>query len=171
MDQFIPYLGNDDVIEGFCGKEYRLVNGIGSIVGSRRREEAFGWYKKKGFTFETLVHHTAVLARDVVLSEGTQIMAGAIIQAGASIGTNAIINTRASVDHDGRIGNHVHVAPGAILCGNVTVGDSAYVGAGSTIIQGIRLSDNCIVAAGAVVIRDVASSQKVYGVPAREGQR
>ncbi len=34
-----------------------------------------------------------------------------------------IINTRASVDHDCELGDFVHVGPGAVITGSVTVGN------------------------------------------------
>ena len=48
-------------------------------------------------------------------------MAGVVIQSGSVIGDNVIVNTNASVDHDCRIGQHVHLAPGVVVCGNVCV--------------------------------------------------
>jgi len=75
-------------------------------------------------------------------------MAGVVIQPGCAIGENSIINTRAGVDHDCRIGHDVHVAPGATLCGTVTVEDGAFIGAGATVIQGLRVGARAVVECG-----------------------
>ena len=58
---------------------------------------------------------------------------------------NTIINTSCSIDHDCKIGNDVHIAPGSTLCGNVHVGNNAFIGVGSKIIQGLSIKNNAFV--------------------------
>lgn len=164
----IPIIGDEGAVLSFAGDSVHLVNGIGTVRVSLLRRRLYDSFKSKGYCFATVVHASAVVAPNVVLAEGAQIMAGAVLQTGCRIGENAIINTRVAVDHDCVIGNHVHVSPGATLCGDVVVGDGSHVGAGSTVIQGIRIGRDSMVAAGAVVIRDVPDNATVAGVPARE---
>lgn len=95
-------------------------------------------------------------------------MAGAVIQPDVTIGANVLINTRASVDHDCRIGDHAHLAPGTTLCGGVCVGHTTHIGAGATVIQGVQIGNRCLIGAGSLVLRDVADGKKAYGVPAKE---
>ena len=100
----------------------------------------------------TLVHPSAVLPAGNYhdYSMGTQIMAGAVIQPYVTMGCNVLINTRASVDHGCHIDDHVHIAPGAILCGDVTVGEGAFVGAGAVGTEGANVPPNSFVKAGSV---------------------
>ena len=163
-----PVLGGDEVLDTLDRTGVRLVNGLGSVGLPGRREELFEHLKGKGFSFASVVHPAAVVAADVELGEGVQVMAGALVQTGSSIGANSIINTRASVDHDCRIGRHVHVAPGVTLSGNVTVGEGSHLGTGATAIQGVTIGAGALIAAGAVVVGEVAAGKKVRGVPARE---
>jgi UDP-perosamine 4-acetyltransferase len=144
-----------------------LVNGVGTIGKPERRRAAFNSYRGAGFTFLQVVHPSAIVASDVVLDEGAQIMARAVLQPGVRIGANTIVNTGAILDHDVSIGDHAHVAPGACLAGGVRVGDASHIGAGATIIQNIWIKDGALVGAGAVVIADVAEAVTVVGVPAR----
>ena len=65
------------------------------------------------------------------------------------------------------IGDFSHIAPGAVLCGNVKVGRKSFIGAGAVIRQGIIIGDNVMVGAGAVVIRDVPDNTTVVGNPQR----
>jgi UDP-perosamine 4-acetyltransferase len=163
----VPVIGEDDAVLLHPADSVRLVNALGSVGVSKGRRILFQKMKEKGYYFYLVVHPSAVIAEDVVLSEGAQVMAGAVIQPGTHIGRNAIVNTRASIDHDCRIGDHVHVAPGATLSGGVAVGSGAHIGTGATIIQGITIGSDSMVAAGAVVVRDVADGTTVKGVPAR----
>lgn len=164
----VPVLGGDKEVLAFAPEEVRLVNGIGSVRVSVLRHQLYENFKNMGYFFERVVHASAIVASDVVLDEGAQIMAGVVLQTGCHIGENVIINTRAAVDHDCVIGSHAHVSPGAILCGNVEVGEGSHIGAGATVIQGVRIGCNCTVAAGAVVIRDIPDGLTVAGLPAKE---
>lgn len=164
----VPIVGDDDAVLGMAADSLLLVNGVGSVRVSAARRRLYESFKAKGYRFATVVHVSAIVAADVALAEGAQIMAGSVLQTGSRIGENAIINTRVAVDHDCEIGNHVHVSPGATLCGGVVVGDGAHIGAGATVIQGVRIGSNCMVAAGAVVIRDIPDGVTVAGVPAKE---
>ena len=166
----IPIIGGDESVLAFARDSVRLVNGVGTVRVSQLPRQLYDSFRSKGYRFAVVVHASAVVASDVMLAEGAQIMAGAVLQTGCRIGENAIINTRVAVDHDCVIGDHVHVSPGATLCGNVTVGEGSHIGAGATVIQGIRIGRNSMVAAGAVVIRDIADNVTVAGVPAKEMQ-
>ncbi len=163
----IPILGGDEIVGKFSPAETLLVNGIGSVGLSIIRQQIFIRFKEIGYNFATVIHPSAVIASDVVLGEGTQVMAGAIIQPGCCIGNNTIINTRTSVDHDCMIGAHVHIAPGVTLSGGVTIGEASHIGTGAIIIQGIIIGRQSVVGAGSLLLKDVCSLDTVVGVPAK----
>ena len=167
----VPVLGGDDLVGEFPPSEVLLVNGLGSVGAPVGRRRLFERFKEMGYSFASVVHPSAVVAADVELGEGAQIMAGAVIQPGSRIGCNAIINTRASVDHDCLVGAHVHIAPGVTLSGGVTVGEASHLGTGATVIQGRRIGAESVIGAGALVLNDVAPAVTVVGVPARMVER
>jgi UDP-perosamine 4-acetyltransferase len=115
----------------------------------------------------TAVHPWACVERDVVLGPGTVVFAGAVIQPGSQIGAHVIVNTGARIDHDARIGDFSHVAPGCTLAGNVELRSGVFLGAGSTVVPGSRLGAWSTVGAGAAVVEEVAAGAIVVGVPAR----
>jgi UDP-perosamine 4-acetyltransferase len=129
-------------------KAVRLANGVASTQTTAARRDLYLRYKQQGYAFATLVHPSAVVAGDVVLGDGVQVMAGAVVQPGVALGENALVNTRASVDHDCRIAEHAHIAPGAVLCGAVRVGAGAHVGAGALVIQNVSIGAGALIAAG-----------------------
>lgn len=165
----VPVLGGDEEVMKYPVETIQLVNGVGSVRVNPLRRQLFEHFKSKGYRFASVVHPSAIIAIDVVLSEGVQIMAGAVIQAGCHVGMNTVINTGSIVDHDCHIGDHAHISPGVTLSGGVRVGENAHIGTGATVIQGIQIGRNSLVAAGAVVIRDVPEDVTVAGVPAKEG--
>ena len=164
-------LGSDAELMNRPRNSVLLINGIGTTGDPHRRRAVFEKFRAAGFSFATVVHPSAVLAGDVILGEGAQIMAGAFVQPGARIGANTIVNTGAIVDHDSAIGDHVHLAPGACFAADVVCGASSHVGAGATVIQGIRIGADALIAAGAVVVDDVAAGAVVMGIPARPMRR
>lgn len=163
----IPVIGGDDIVLKYSHEKILLINGLGSIKATTRRKQLYEHYKNLGYSFANVIHPSAVVAPDVKFQEGVQIMAGAIIQPGSSIGQDTIINTKTSIDHDCIIGDHVHLAPGVTLSGNVRVGNGVHVGTGATVIQGIRIENGSLIGAGAVVLRDVPEGSTVLGVPAK----
>jgi UDP-perosamine 4-acetyltransferase len=163
----IGVMGNDEVILNYPASTVQLVNGIGSTGSTANRRSLFEDFKKRGYAFATVIHPSAVISNDVKTAEGGQIMAGAVIQTGSSIGKNTIVNTRVSIDHDCSIGDHVHLAPGAILSGEVQVGDMAHIGTGAVVIQGVKVGAGSVVGAGAVVIENVPDNTTVVGIPAK----
>jgi len=163
----VPVLGADDALLKFSIAEVGVINGLGQLVGERRRQALFLRFSGLGYTFPPLVHPAAWVAPCVVLAPGVQVMAGAVLQPSCTIGANTIINTRAGIDHDCHIGADVHIAPGATLCGGVTVGDGAFVGAGATVIQGIAIGAGAVIGAGATLVRNASAGARVLGAPVR----
>ncbi len=152
----VSVLGGNAELEAAPPETFDLANGVGQLVGSDVRRRLHEHFKQLGFRFATLVHPAAWVADGVDMADGVQIMAGAIVQPGCSIGEGSVINTLAGVDHDCTIGRHVHVAPGATLCGTVDIADGAFVGAGAVVIQNRRVGTGAVIAAGATAARDVA---------------
>lgn len=163
----VTVLGGDNIVDNFLQSEILLVNGLGSLSVPTKRKGLFDHYRSSGYSFATIIHPSAIIASDVIIKEGAQIMAGVVIQPGCLIGSNSIINTCASLDHDCLIGNNVHIAPGVTLSGGVTVGQDSHIGTGATVIQGINIGSYSVVGAGSVVIRDVNDRTSVVGVPAK----
>lgn len=163
----IPVLGGDDTLSGHPVGSIVLANGIGSTGKITTRRRTFESFKEKGYEFLTVIHPSAILAGDVTLGEGAQVMAGAVLQPGVRIGRNAIVNTRASVDHDCVIGEHTHIAPGATLSGGIKTGEAVHIGAGATVIQGLQIGAGSVAAAGSVVLEDIPAGATVAGAPAK----
>jgi sugar O-acyltransferase (sialic acid O-acetyltransferase NeuD family) len=157
-----PCLGrDDDLAQQWPPSRVELVNALGSTRTTRTRRAAYERFAAAGYRFPSLVHPSAVLAPDVTLASGVQVMAGAIVQTGVRVAENSILNTGVLVDHDCDVGPHAHLAPGVTLSGSVLVGPSAHVGTGATVVQGVRLGSACLVGAGSVVVRDVPGGATV----------
>lgn len=164
----ISILGGDAALDALEPGSIELVNGLGQLVGGTGRQKVFQRLRARGFRFPVLVHPLAWVDSTARLEEGVQIMAGAIIQADVVIGANSIINTRAGIDHDCRLGEDVHVAPGATLCGGVQVEKGAFIGSGATVIQGLTVGTEAVVGAGATLTRNLEARQVLFGPAGRK---
>ena len=155
----LDVLGNDDELFSYSPREVVLANGIGALPGKVFRWKLASQMREKGFQFTRVIHPSATIAADVIVGEGAQVMAGSIIQPGSSIGQDSIVNTRVSVDHDCKIGENCHLAPGVILSGCVNIGKGAHLGTGSTVIQNISIGANSTVSAGSIVYKDLINDK------------
>ncbi len=163
----VPIVGHEDEVFALNPNDLLLVNGLGTIEATSQRHDLYTKFKNAGFHFHSVVHPSAVVAEDVVLEEGVQVMASVTIQPGTVVGENTILNTSCSIDHDCTIKRSCHIAPGVTLSGHVEVGEESHIGTGANVIQGITIGDHCTVAAGSTVVKNVANRAKVKGVPAR----
>src|SRR5258708_17783200 len=86
-----------------------------SIGRNERRAACFQMALEYGLLPVTLVHPWAVISQSARLEDGTVVLARVGINAGAQIGKNCIVNTAAVVEHDCRVGDHVHLSPAVLL--------------------------------------------------------
>jgi acetyltransferase-like isoleucine patch superfamily enzyme len=85
----------------------------------------------------------------------------------SAIGENVILNTGCTIDHHNHLGDHVHIAPGVSLGGEVTIGKGTLVGIGATVIPRCSIGEWSIVGAGSLVTRSLPNHALAVGVPAR----
>lgn len=161
LEELRAWLGLPD-----AGPPPRFVVAIGGGRGEDRLAVA-ARLEAVGLVPLDVLHPRGFVARTAAVAAGGQVLAGACVGACASLGRQVIINTRASVDHDCRLADGVHVGPGATLAGEVTVEKCAFIGTGAVILPRLRIGAGATVGAGAVVIRDVPAGATVVGNPAR----
>jgi sugar O-acyltransferase (sialic acid O-acetyltransferase NeuD family) len=118
-------------------------------------------------SFSTAIHPTSIVDKITHIDNGTAIFHGVIIQRDVKIGKHCIINTNASIDHECKIDDFVHIAPSATLCGNIQVGEGTLVGANATILPNIQIGKWCIIGAGAVITKNIPDHSFVCGVPGK----
>lgn len=162
-----PIIGNHLRITEFNHEDTWFFNNVYSSTLKRKR------------ITEKLLRLSCQLGRiidpgvDLAFAEvgrGTIINKGACIGSRVRIGQHCAIRFNSVINHDNNLADHVFVAPGATLCGRVTIKSGAYIGAGSTILEDVTVGEDAIVGAGAVVTQDVPNGKTVIGIPARPSQ-
>ncbi|NRG44272.1 acetyltransferase [Bacillus sp. CRN 9] len=151
---------NDLVAEFDC----KIIVAIGQ---NEMRLKVISQLKLHADRYETVIHPTAIVSKDVSIGQGTVIMANVVVNTGSKIGSHVILNTSAVIDHDALIDDYAHIAPNATLTGAVTVGVGSLIGAGSTVLPTTAIGQWSIIGAGSTVIKNVSSNITVAGSPAR----
>jgi sugar O-acyltransferase (sialic acid O-acetyltransferase NeuD family) len=161
----LTYLGFEADAD-FMGwsKEIPFVIGIGD---NNLRQKISNLIEKKGKVIQTIIDKTAVISKNVSIGAGTFINRNVIVNSLAKIGKNVILNTGCIIEHECILHDVVHIAPGAVLAGNVTIGERSFVGANSVVIQGVNIGKDVTIGAGSVIINDIPDGKKVVGNPGR----
>ena len=161
----LKYLGfeGDLSFEGW-GKSIKYILGIGD--NKLRVQIGLELIKRKEELLN-VIDSSASLSKRIEIGFGNFIARQAMVNSLAKIGDFCILNTGCIVEHECKIENGVHIAPGAVLAGNVSVGTCSFIGANSVIKQGIKIGSNVIIGAGTVVINDVEDNKIVVGNPGR----
>jgi sugar O-acyltransferase (sialic acid O-acetyltransferase NeuD family) len=158
----IPIIGSDDDLQDMYNNGLKMaVNGVGSVLNNKIREEIYIKLKKIGFFIPTIVHPTSTIESSVKILEGAQIMMGALVGSNCTIGNNCIISSGSIVSHDSFIGSHAHIAPGAVLGGNVVIENGALVGMGATIFFSVRIGVNSVINNGLNIFSNIENDQIV----------
>ena len=150
-------LGDDEAVYKYNPKEILLINAVGALPNNQNRWHLSNLMRKKRFKFDNVIHPSSIVANDLSIGEGVQLMAGTIIQPGCKIGQDSIVNTGARIDHDTSIGDQCHIAPGVTICGDVQIGNNVHIGTGSQVLQGIKIGNHTVIAAGTLVYKDIPS--------------
>ena len=159
----VSVIGCDDRVLDFANSEVLLVNALGPRPKSSTREILSQKFINLGYQFLTLIHPRAYVSSSAKIEDGAQIMAGAIVQAQSHIGMLSVVNTGAISEHDCSVGEHGHIAPGAILCGGVQAGSGVFVGCGAVVLENLRLEANSTIAAGVTLRRNLLRKEIFYG--------
>lgn len=122
---------------------------------------------KKG-NMLNVIHPSASISSTTKIGIGNFIARNVAINPLAIIEDFCILNTGCIIEHECIIKTASHIAPGAVLAGNVTVGERTFVGANSVVKQGVTIGNDVIIGAGSVVVNDVPDNTKIVGNPARK---
>ena len=162
----LPVLGDDAVLSRYSPATVQLANGIGGTHGEPLRARVQGKLEAQGWQFTQVRHPSAIVSPFASVAGSAQLMARAVVQPGAVVGHGCIVNTGAVVEHDVVMEQFVHLACGAVLCGQVQVGAHSHIGAAAVVRQAVVLGHHTVVGAGAAVVRPCAGGRTLVGVPA-----
>lgn len=159
------YLG-DESKQQFNGWQLDcdFIVGVGD---NRIRQRIINMIISKGKDVINIIHPTASIGSKFDMKYGNFIARQVAISPLVIVGIGCILNTGCVLEHECELSDYVHIAPGAVLAGNVHVGARSFIGANAVIKQGIKIGSDVIIGAGAVVLKDVENGKKIVGNPGR----
>lgn len=113
----------------------------------------------------TIIDPNAIVSSKAFIDLSVYVAPGAIINSLAEVKKGSIINSGATVEHECIVGAYSHIAPNAVLTGNVTIGENTLIGANAVITPGVKIGNNVIIGAGSVVTKDISDNTKWVGNP------
>lgn len=165
----LEYLGFEKDLDFFNRtKEVSFVLGVGD---NKIRSRIARTLLTNDKNLVNVIHPSSSLSSYFTFGTGNFIGRQVLVNALSTIGSYCVLNTGCIVEHECKLGDGVHIAPGAVLAGNVQVGDETFIGANAVVRQGIKIGANSIIGAGAVVVRDIGDNQIVVGNPAKKHER
>ena len=123
--------------------------------------------KSPNIFFPNLIHPSAIIGKDVKISQGVIIMAGAVVQCNSVLWDFSFINTNASVDHDLDLGKFSSIGPGCTLGGNCKIGEGSVISIGATLIEKIVVGNNSIIGASTLLNDNCPDNTIMYGIPGK----
>lgn len=150
-----------------CKDQYKECAFFVAIGNNEIRKNRLEELIVNGYDLVTLIDPSAVVSSTVKLGLGSVVMPNATINVDSIFGKGCIINTAASIDHDCKIDDYVHICPGVHIAGAVSIQSNTWVGVGTSIINNLTIGKNVVLGAGSVVVENIPSNTKAYGVPAK----
>ena len=161
----LNYLGQESdslAISNFQTNPF--VIGIGN---NEIRQRIYYFLEKYTTSFNTIIHPNAIVANNVTIGDASVVLAGVVINPLVKIGKGVICNTACIIEHECIVSDFTHIAPGAVLAGNVIVGSNTFIGANTVIKQGVKIGNNVLIGAGSVITKNIDDNKVVYGNPGK----
>lgn len=115
----------------------------------------------------SIIHPNSYISPTASVGWGSMVSTYASINAMAKLGIGTICNTGSTIEHECILENYVHIAPGATLCGNVSVGEGTLIGANAVVKPGISIGRYATIGSGAVIVKHVPDHATIIGNPQR----
>lgn len=183
------YYGEVFHIKGFLDHNQRCLDGfqgVAGVIGSPDdyqicendrfvlavgkvdvRKKLIRILKKKGASFFSLIHPTAIVSKTAMLGEGVMVCPFGLVNSHAQLGDFVLLNIFASVAHDAKIGDHSVLCPYATVNGFAKLGEEVFMATHSTVIPSISVGKGATISANSVATRNVPPGSVVFGVPGK----
>ncbi len=120
----------------------------------------------RGAKFETLVHPTARIGRNVVVGQGCIFCPQVNITCDCVIGDFVILNAKSGCGHDARVGHWATFSAFCDVTGFCQVGEGVFLASGVSTVPSIKIGDWASVGINSSVVVNIKPGLSVYGNPA-----
>lgn len=148
-------------------RDTKLICAIATPLRKRLIEHT----KRLGYSYDTIIHPSAIRSKWINVGEGSIICAGNILTTQVTVNDFVIINLSCTIGHDIIIGKYSTISPGVHISGRVHIGEECFIGTGAVIVPDVSIGNGSFIGAGAVVTEDIPSNCLAVGIPAKPVKR
>lgn len=132
------------------------------------RAKLVSFFEKHHLKQCVLIDPSAKVSYSSSIGLSSYVGLNSIINAQSQIGIGAIINTTAIIEHECVVQDFSHIAPAAVLCGNVRVGKGTFIGANAIVRNNISICSDVTIGSGSVVIKSIDEKGIWVGNPSKK---
>lgn len=151
-----PVIGNLDTYIP-SEDDYFLIG----VSNNEFRKKIISTMQSKGAKFYTLIHPTAVIARDAIIGEGCTIAPFCVVGPNTNIGKYNLLTSYTAVSHDCVLGEN-NTFSSVIVCGRVNIGDNNTFYIRSMVQPDLNIGNNNVIAAGMIVDTSLQDNSTVF---------
>ena len=157
------YLGR---ISDYCpAPNHRVVLAIGKNTTRRLLADSLA---DKGAVFGSVIHPTAIVARNSQQGPGLIMCPYTLISVDVVVGSHVHLNVSSSIGHDTRIGDFVTLSAHVDITGHCLVQNDVFFGSGSRTLPKCFIAAGTSVGAGATVQRSVRKKAVLYQIATKK---
>ena len=105
----------------------RYDTAIVAMGNNENRRKYYELLRENGYHIPILIHPTAYVSPDAVLSPGCIVRAKAVVSRYVKLGEGVVVNIGALIDHHCEIGAFSHIMMGAVIRGNAKIGELTWI--------------------------------------------
>ncbi len=139
-----------------------------SIGDNNIRAKLVSFFEKNNLSQCLLIDSSAKVSQSSSIGLSTYVGRNTVINAQTQIGKGVVINTAAIIEHECVVQDFSHIAPAAVLCGNVSVGKGAFIGASAVVRNNTTICSGVILGAGSVVVKSIKNKGIWVGNPSKK---
>lgn len=124
--------------------------------------------KHAGLKFESFVHSSVLIAKNVKLGIGTIVCPNVVLSCETTIGDYVIINIGSTIGHDSIIGDFTTLSGHVDITGDCCVDENVFMGSHAALVPNTKVEKGAKVAAGSIGVRKVREGITIIGVPGKK---
>ncbi|WP_066515281.1 LbetaH domain-containing protein [Sphingobium cloacae] len=141
---------------------HALCGAMDPIVRKRMSEELI---EGRGQTLATIIHHSALVADDLVHGPGLVLMPGVKVNFDVRFGKGVHILWNGMLGHGLRVADYGTLLTNVTVLAGCTVGYAATVGSGSVLSPGATVEAGALVGVGTTLLHKVDAGQSIMSMP------
>ena len=115
----------------------------------------------------TLIHPSAFIAYNAILSPGVMVMSNSYIGPAAKLDKCVLCMANTVIGHNTNVGPFCHISAGAVVSSYVNIGIASDIALNATVMEKVNVGDYAVVGAGAMITKNVNKNEVVVGNPQR----